>query len=116
MRFAKFAGLTAATALLLAGVMLFEGCGKKAPPKAAPPPPPPPVAGPPGVLAFASQGRILRMRKGESPEVVAGGPAWFPALNADGSLLAYWEDRGATMRLVALNTVSRSTAVVGEWA
>ncbi|MEK7766256.1 MAG: hypothetical protein AAB368_08460 [bacterium] len=97
-------------------IVMVAGCKGKEAPKPVFKPQVQAVAGPPGLLVYASQGRVYRLRKGEAPEQLAAGPAWFPVLNADGSLLAYWEDRGETMRLVVMNIVSRATTTIGEWS
>ncbi len=96
-------------------VALLAGCRAKEAPK-------PVVAHevrgpvlPPGTLLYTSQGKLWKFRRGEPPEAVVSGAVWFPAVNSDGTLVAYWEDAGSQMRLNVLNLVSRATVRIGEW-
>jgi len=70
---------------------------------------------PPGVLLYTSQGKLWEFRRGEPPQAIATGAVWFPAINADGTLAAYWEDAGSQMVLMILNLVSHASVRVGEW-
>ncbi len=70
---------------------------------------------PPGVVLYTSQGKLWKLSKGEQPEVLLEGAFWFPAVNREGTRMAYWEDHGTTMKLSVMNLVSRKTLEVGEW-
>src|SRR5687767_13997124 len=108
------AGFVVAAAL---GLMALgaAGCGKKP----APPPPSKPVArGPaplPGVMVFTSQGKLWRMSRGAAPEALSDRPVWFPAINAETTQAAYWEDDGGEMALVVMNLISRTSVTIGRW-
>ncbi len=114
--FRNRAALPATGLLALAALgLLTAGCGKKP----APPPPPKPVAqGPaavPGVMVYTSQGKLWRMSRGATPEALSDRPVWFPAINAETTQAAYWEDDGGEMALVVMNLISRTTVTVGRW-
>jgi len=108
----RLAALTAAAGMALA---VLGGCHPKEAPKAV-------VAHevvgpklPPGVLLYTSRGQLWQFRRDQPPEAVATGAVWFPAVNSDGTLAAYWEDTGSSMALTVLNLVSHTTVRIGQW-
>lgn len=94
---------------------MAAGCGKKPPPPPAAKPvakgPPPPQ----GVMVYTSQGKLWRMVRGTAPEALTDRPVWFPAINAETTQAAYWEDNGGEMALVVMNLISRATVTIGRW-
>jgi Tol biopolymer transport system component len=103
------------TAVLLAAAMLLPGCrGKEKPKEKMREVIAGPVA-PPGVLVYMSRGKIWKVRKGEAAEALATKTAWFPAINRDGTMMAYWEDEGDSMSLHMMNLISRIDTRIGQW-
>jgi WD40 repeat protein len=100
---------------LAAGVALFAGCRAKEAPKAVVQQEKHGPALPTGVLLYTSQGRLWQFKRGEPPEAVATGNVWFPSVNREGNLAAYWDDGGAQMALNVLNLVSHTVVRIGAW-
>lgn len=77
--------------------------------------PAPVIKLPPGIIVYTSHGKIWKLVKGEEPMILLEGMHWFPALNAGGTQLAYWEDAGTSMSLYVMNLISTVSVKIGEW-
>ena len=66
-------------------------------------------------MVYTSKGQVFRYRSNETPEFLADGSAWFPALNPKGTMVAYWEDESAFMSLYMIDVASKQTTKVGRW-
>lgn len=107
--------IVAACLAVLVAAGGISGCGKKEPPK---PPPKAQKAGPvlpPGMAVYSMGGAIWLLAKGQAPVKLVAGALWFPAISADETLVAYWEDLGENMALNILNVGSKAVTRVGQW-
>ena len=66
-------------------------------------------------MVYTSKGQVLRYRSNETPEFLANGSAWFPALNPKGTMVAFWEDESAFMSLHILDVAGKQKIKVGQW-
>jgi len=102
-------------AVLLAAAMIMPGCRGKEKPKGKVRESVSGPTAPPGVMLYMSRGKIWKVRKGETAEALVTRMAWFPSVNSDGTMMAYWEDDGDAMSLHVMNLISRIDNKIGQW-
>ncbi len=100
---------------LIAAAAAIQGCKKKEAPKPKEVVVQKKVDVKPGLLAYSSQGRIWILEKGGQAQLFSDTVAWFPALNRQGTHVAYWEDHGDYMEMCVGNLASRQKTVIWRW-
>lgn len=108
-------GLTAGICMIAAATAGIQGCKKKEPPKKREVVVQKKAEVKAGILAYSSQGRIWIMEKGGQPQVFSDSTSWFPAINRQGTHVAYWEDHGNYMDLCVSNLASRQKVSIWRW-
>ncbi len=99
----------------LGAVLASAGCGKSKPRGAIGKSVKEVVKLPEGIGVFSSRGSVWKIAKGTQAEEIVGKPCWFPAVNSQASLAAFWEEHGLYLSLMVQDLISGETRELWKW-